>query len=369
MSCFVLTSESVSEGHPDKVADFISDSALDACLSQDPTSKVAVETLVKEDLVVLAGEVTTGAKDVDYEQIARQAIREIGYDWADEVFNADGVQVILKITAQSKEINSSVVDRAAEEQGAGDQGLMFGYASNESPELMPLPILLAHRLTRGLAEDRKKGGAYRWIRPDSKSQVSVRYENGTPVAIERVVVSTQHVAEAKQDDIKAYVIEELAPRVLGDWTPAKDLFLVNPSGSFSHGGPSADAGVTGRKIIVDSYGGAARHGGGAFSGKDPSKVDRSAAYFGRYVAREVVKARLAARCEVQFSYAIGVAEPTSLLVETFGTGDNKAAEVFVRKTFDMRPAGIIKTLNLLRPIYRQTTNYGHFGRPGLPWEA
>jgi S-adenosylmethionine synthetase len=369
MSRFVLTSESVSEGHPDKVADYISDSALDACLSQDPTSKVAVETLVKEDLVVLAGEVTTGAKDVDYEQIARQAIREIGYDWSDEVFNADGVQVILKITAQSKEINSSVVDKAAEDQGAGDQGLMFGYASNESPELMPLPILLAHRLSRGLAEDRKKGGAYRWIRPDSKSQVSVRYEDGKPVSIERVVVSTQHVADAQQDAIKAYVIEELAPRVLGDWTPSTDLFLVNPSGSFAHGGPSADAGVTGRKIIVDSYGGAARHGGGAFSGKDPSKVDRSAAYFGRYVAREVVKAGLAARCEVQFSYAIGVAQPTSLLVETFGTGDNKAAEEYVRKTFDMRPAGIIRTLNLLRPIYRQTTNYGHFGRPGLPWEA
>ncbi len=370
MSRFVLTSESVSEGHPDKVADYVSDSALDACLAQDPTSKVAVETLVKEDLVVLAGEVTTGAKDVDYDAIARQAIREIGYDWADEVFNAEGVQVILKITAQSKEINASVVDKAkAEEQGAGDQGLMFGYASNETPELMPLPLLLSHRLTKGLADDRKQGGAYRWIRPDAKSQVSVRYENGKPVAIERVVVSTQHVADAVQAEIKAYVIEQLAPRVLGDWCPKPELFLVNPSGSFSHGGPSADAGVTGRKIIVDSYGGAARHGGGAFSGKDPSKVDRSAAYFGRYVAREVVKAGLAERCEVQFSYAIGVAEPTSLLVETFGTGDNSAAEDFVRKTFDMRPAAIIKTLDLLRPIYRQTTNYGHFGRPGLPWEA
>ncbi len=369
MSRFVLTSESVSEGHPDKVADFISDSALDACLTQDPTSKVAVETLVKEDLVVMAGEVTTGAKDVDYEAIARQAIREIGYDWPDEVFNAAGVQVILKITAQSKEINASVVDHAQEDQGAGDQGLMFGYASNESPELMPLPILLAHRLTRGLATDRKSGGAYRWIRPDAKSQVSVRYEDGTPVAIERVVVSTQHVADTAQGDIRAYVIEDLAPRVLGDWCPKADLFLVNPSGSFAHGGPSADAGVTGRKIIVDSYGGAARHGGGAFSGKDPSKVDRSAAYFGRYVAREVVKAGLAARCEVQFSYAIGVAQPTSLLVETFGTGDNQAAEDFVRTTFDMRPAAIIRTLDLLRPIYRQTTNYGHFGRPGLPWEV
>ncbi|MBA2354003.1 MAG: methionine adenosyltransferase [Luteitalea sp.] len=370
MTRFVLTSESVSEGHPDKVADYISDSVLDACLSQDPTSKVALETLVKEDLVVLAGEITTGATGLDFEATARQAIREIGYDWPGEVFNADGVTVLQKVTAQSKEINASVVDKSrAEEQGAGDQGLMFGYASDESPELMPLPVLLAHRLTRGLAEDRKKGGAYRWIRPDSKSQVSVLYEHGAPVRIERVVVSTQHVAQARQDEVKAYVIEELAPRVLGDWSPAADLFLVNPSGSFAHGGPSADAGVTGRKIIVDSYGGAARHGGGAFSGKDPSKVDRSAAYFGRYVAREVVKAGLAKRCEVQFSYAIGVAEPTSLLVDTYGTGDNQAAEDFVRQTFDMRPAGIIRTLDLLRPIYRQTTNYGHFGRPGLPWEA
>ncbi len=369
MSSFVLTSESVSEGHPDKVADYISDSVLDACLAVDPTSKVALETLVKEDLVVLAGEIKTGAQ-VDYEQVARQAIREIGYDWPDEVFNADGVTVTQKITGQSKEINASVVDKSNEdEQGAGDQGLMFGYASDESAELMPLPLVLSHRLTRGLAADRKKGGDYRWIRPDSKSQVSVRYEDGRPVRIERVVVSTQHVEGKSQDEIRAYVIEELAPRELGNLLPSADKFLVNPSGSFSHGGPSADAGVTGRKIIVDTYGGAARHGGGAFSGKDPSKVDRSAAYFGRYVAREVVKAGLARRCEVQFSYAIGVAEPTSLLVETFGTGDNAAAEEFVRKTFDMRPRGIIRTLDLLRPIYRQTTNYGHFGRPGLPWEA
>ena len=370
MSRFVLTSESVSEGHPDKVADYISDSVLDACLAQDPTSKVACETLVKEDLVVLAGEITTGATGLDYTRIARQAIREIGYDWPSEVFNADGVTVVEKITAQSKEINASVVDKAnADEQGAGDQGLMFGYATNESPELMPLPLLLSHKLTKGLADDRRKGGAYKFLRPDAKSQVSVRYEGGKPVAVERVVVSTQHTEGKDQGEIKAYVIEDLAPRVLGEWCPKAELFLVNPSGSFAHGGPSADAGVTGRKIIVDSYGGAARHGGGAFSGKDPSKVDRSAAYFGRYVAREVVKAGLAQRCEVQFSYAIGVAEPTSLLVETYGTGDNQAAEDFVRKTFDMRPAGIIKTLDLLRPIYRQTTNYGHFGRPGLPWEA
>jgi S-adenosylmethionine synthetase len=246
---------------------------------------------------------------------------------------------------------------------------MFGYASSESDALMPLPILLAHRLTRGLADDRRKGGTYRWIRPDSKSQVSVRYEDGRPVSIERVVVSTQHVEGKSQDEIRSYVIEELAPRELGDLMCAPEKFLVNPSGSFAHGGPSADAGVTGRKIIVDTYGGAARHGGGAFSGKDPSKVDRSAAYFGRYVAREVVKAGLAGRCEVQFSYAIGVAEPTSLLVETFGTGDNRAAEEYVRKTFDMRPRAIIRTLDLLRPIYRQTTNYGHFGRAGLPWES
>jgi S-adenosylmethionine synthetase len=366
-SCFVLTSESVSEGHPDKVCDYISDSVLDACLAADPRSRVAVESLCKEDLVVVAGEVTV-PHPIDYERVAREAIREIGYVDVAEPFCSDKVQVLVKVSEQSREIAQGVGREKPEEQGAGDQGLMFGYATDETPELMPLPILLAHKLTQGLAEDRRKGSAFAWLRPDSKSQVSVVYEDGRPARVERVVLSTQHAADASQADITTYVIEDLAPRVLGEWCPKPDAFLVNPSDSFIHGGPSADAGVTGRKIIVDTYGGAARHGGGAFSGKDPSKVDRSAAYFCRYVARAIVEAGLARRAELQVSYAIGKAEPTSLLVETYGTGDGLAAEAFVKEQFDFRPASIIKTLDLLRPIYRRTTNYGHFGRPGLPWE-
>jgi S-adenosylmethionine synthetase len=369
MSRYILTSESVSEGHPDKVCDYISDSVLDACLEADPRSRVALETLCKTDLVILAGEITTAPTLTNerYEAIARHAIEEIGY--VDPPFCADKVRVKVEISQQSSEIRDGVSRTKPEEQGAGDQGLMFGYATNETPELMPLPILLAHRLTRGLAEDRRKGKQYDWLKPDAKSQVSVVYEGGKPTRVDSVVVSTQHAKGKNQPEIRSYVVEDLGPRVLGEWAPRADAYLVNPSDSFEHGGPSADAGVTGRKIIVDTYGGAARHGGGAFSGKDPSKVDRSAAYFARYVARAVVEAGLASRAELQVSYAIGKAEPTSLLIETFGTGDVAEAEAFVRANFDFRPAAIIRQLDLLRPIYRQTTNYGHFGRRGLPWEA
>jgi S-adenosylmethionine synthetase len=366
-SPFTFTSESVSEGHPDKVCDLIADSILDAYLEQDPQSHVACEVLCKEGNVVLAGEITSGGV-VNHEEIARQAINEIGYVEPNEPFNADGVKVIQFITKQSSEINQGVDSAQTEhgDQGAGDQGIMFGYASDETPELMPLPILLAHRLVKQLADDRR-AGVVNWLRPDSKSQVSVRYEGNEPKFVSDVLVSTQHFEGTSQDEIRNYVIEKLAPVALGSWLTPEIRFLVNPTGSFSHGGPSADCGVTGRKIIVDSYGGMAPHGGGAFSGKDPSKVDRSGAYFCRFVAREVVKAGLARKAQVQVAYAIGVAQPVSIKVETFGTGDDDAAAEFT-KGFDFRPAAIIERLNLLRPFYRTTTNYGHFGRPGLPWE-
>jgi len=364
---YTFTSESVSEGHPDKVCDYIADSILDACLAQDPQSHVACEVLCKNDLVVLAGEISSRAQ-VNYEQIARDAIREIGYTDTSEPFNADGVTVQVHITQQSGEINAGVVAATDEsrEQGAGDQGIMFGYATDESAELMPLPILLAHRLTEGLAEDRKSG-KYDWLRPDSKSQVSFVYEGNTPIEVATVLISTQHRDTVSQEQIHEYVKNTLAPRVLGKWHNPNAEFIVNPSGSFIHGGPSADCGVTGRKIIVDSYGGMGRHGGGAFSGKDPSKVDRSGAYYCRYVARRIVKAGLAKKAEVQVAYAIGRAKPLSIKVETFGTGDPIAAERFVEE-FSFKPANIIKELDLLRPIYRKTTNYGHFGKAGLPWE-
>jgi S-adenosylmethionine synthetase len=365
---FTFTSESVSEGHPDKVCDYIADSILDAHLAQDPKARVACEVLCKDDNVVLAGEITSEAK-VDHEAIARKAIWEIGYNKACDDFNADGVTVHHFLSKQSPNIAQGVnVETNAEnEQGAGDQGIMFGYATDETTELMPLPILLAHRLTRGLAEDRKAGKVY-WLCPDAKSQVSVLYDGNTPVAVTDVLVSTQHSAAVEQETIRHYVETVLAPRVLGDWHQEGIRYFVNPTGCFETGGPAADAGVTGRKIIVDTYGGFARHGGGAFSGKDPSKVDRSAAYFCRYVARQIVKQELAKRAEIQVAYAIGVAKPVSVKVETFGTGDAAAAVEFV-KTFDFRPAAIIERLNLLRPIYRKTTNYGHFGKPELPWEA
>ena len=366
---YAFTSESVSEGHPDKVCDYIADSILDACLEQDPNSHVACEVLCKNDLVVLAGEITTRAT-VDYEQVARRAIREIGYTDPSEDFNADGVKVELHITGQSGEIGAGVAAATDDkkEQGAGDQGIMFGYATDESPELMPLPLLLAHRLTEGLAQDRRSGN-YDWLRPDSKSQVSVVYEGNTPLRVSTVLISTQHASSISQPEIRSYVVETLAPRVLGSWQNKDAEFIVNPSGSFVHGGPSADCGVTGRKIIVDSYGGAGRHGGGAFSGKDPSKVDRSGAYYCRYVARQLVKAGLARKAELQVAYAIGRAKPLSIKVDTFGTGDAAKAERFVAEHFDFRPTNIIRELTLLQPIYRQTTNYGHFGKAGLPWET
>jgi S-adenosylmethionine synthetase len=365
---YTFTSESVSEGHPDKVCDYIADSILDACLEQDPRSHVACEVLCKDNHVVLAGEITTRAT-IDYEAIARAAIRDIGYTDSTEPFNADGVTVKILISQQSGEINAGVAKATddQQEQGAGDQGIMFGYAAAESAELMPLPILLAHRLTHGLAEDRRSG-SFPWLRPDAKSQASVVYAGNTPVRVSSVLVSTQHDREVTQAAIRDYVVGILAPRVLGEWFTSDAEFIVNPSGSFAHGGPSADCGVTGRKIIVDTYGGAGRHGGGAFSGKDPSKVDRSGAYYCRYVARRLVQAGLAERAEVQVSYAIGRAKPMSIKVDTFGTGDELRAEQFVSDTFDFRPASIIRELDLLRPIYRQTTNYGHFGKAGLPWE-
>jgi S-adenosylmethionine synthetase len=365
---YTFTSESVSEGHPDKVCDYVADSILDACLEQDPNSHVACEVLCKDNHVVLAGEITTNAT-FDYEQVARRAIREIGYTDPAEKFNADSVKVLMLISKQSGEINAGVVKATddQEEQGAGDQGIMFGYAAAESDELMPLPIVLAHRLTHGLADDRRSG-SFNWLRPDAKSQVSVVYEGNTPVRVSSILVSTQHADSINQAAIREYVEKVLAPRVLGKWFSADAEVIVNPSGSFVHGGPSADCGVTGRKIIVDSYGGAGRHGGGAFSGKDPSKVDRSGAYYCRYVARRIVQAGLAKRAEVQVSYAIGRAKPMSIKVDTFGTGDEARAVKFVYDNFDFRPANIIRELDLLRPIYRKTTNYGHFGKAGLPWE-
>ncbi len=363
-SVYTFTSESVTEGHPDKVCDYIADSILDAHICQDPKSHVACEVLCKEDNVVLAGEITSNAT-VNHEDIARQAIREIGYTEPSEPFNADTLRVHQLITKQSPDIAQGV-ESEKKDQGAGDQGIMFGYATDETPELMPLPILLSHRLAMGLSEDRRSG-KHPWLRPDGKTQVSVVYEGNNPKKISDVLVSTQHAGSADRESIMKYVSKVLVPRVLGDWFDDGIRIFVNPTGSFILGGPSADCGVTGRKIIVDSYGGAGRHGGGAFSGKDPSKVDRSGAYFCRYVARQIVQNKLARRAEVQVAYAIGVAQPVSVKVDTFGTGSECAAAEFVKK-FDFRPAAIIERLSLLRPIYRQTTNYGHFGKANLPWE-
>jgi S-adenosylmethionine synthetase len=365
---YTFTSESVSEGHPDKVCDAIADAILDAYLAQDPSSRVACEVLVKECNVVLAGEITSSAQ-VDHEAVVRETIREIGYTDADQPFRADDVNIISFLSAQAAEIAQGVdADTSLSgDQGAGDQGIMFGYATDETPELMPLPILLAHRLARVLAAHRK-AGTVSWLRPDSKTQVSVAYQGNEPVAVTDVLVSTQHTADVDRDTIRHFVATTVIPEALGHWYHDDLKILVNPTGSFVQGGPSADAGVTGRKIIVDTYGGAGRHGGGAFSGKDPSKVDRSGAYFCRFVAREIVKAGLARRAEVQVAYAIGMAQPVSVKVDTFGTGDAAAAAEFVKTGFDFRPRAIIERLNLLRPIYSQTTNYGHFGKPELPWE-
>jgi S-adenosylmethionine synthetase len=364
---YTFTSESVSEGHPDKVCDTIADTILDAHLAADPHSRVACEVLVKEHRVVLAGEISSGAR-IDYDALVREAVREIGYVTDDQVFRPETLEIFSFLSQQSNEIAQGVDAHTslAGEQGAGDQGIMFGYATDETPELMPLPILLAHRLARRLA-DHRRAGTVGWLRPDSKTQVSVRYEDGVPVAVTDVLVSTQHAAEADRDTIHHFVAQTLVPEVLTGWLHDDIRVMVNPTGSFVHGGPSADAGVTGRKIIVDTYGGMGRHGGGAFSGKDPSKVDRSGAYFCRFVARQVVKAGLAKRAEVQVAYAIGQAQPVSVKVDTFGTGDPHAAAEFV-KGFDFRPGAIIERLDLLRPIYRGTTNYGHFGKADLPWE-
>jgi S-adenosylmethionine synthetase len=368
-TAYTFSSESVAEGHPDKVCDYISDSILDAHLEQDPTSRVACETLCKEDHVILAGEITSNA-EVDFGAVVRQAIREIGYTDEDQVFRADSVKIQSFLTRQSQEISQGVTAETSlsNDQGAGDQGIMFGYATDETPELMPLPILLAHRLAAAIAEHRKKG-TVDWLRPDAKTQVSVVYLNNEPVEVTDVLISTQHSAAIDREGIRAFLAATVIPQGLGSWYHDDLRVLVNPTGSFVHGGPSADAGVTGRKIIVDTYGGMGRHGGGAFSGKDPSKVDRSGAYFTRYVAREVVKAKLARKAEVQVAYAIGMAQPVSVKVDTFGTGDERAAAEFVRENFDFRPRAIIEKLDLLRPIYRRTTNYGHFGKPDLPWEA
>ena len=371
---FLFTSESVSEGHPDKVADQISDSVLDAILAEDPKGRVACETLVSTGLIVISGEITTTAH-INYREIAQEAVRRIGYNDSEIGFDYKSCAVLAAINRQSPDIAQGVNEGQGLDldQGAGDQGLMFGYACNETPTLMPLPIYYAHRLMQRQAEVRKDG-RLTWLRPDAKSQLSVRYVDGKPTVIDTVVVSTQHNPDVSHAQISEAVIEEIIKPVLPkELLSEKTRYLVNPTGRFVVGGPHGDCGLTGRKIIVDSYGGTARHGGGAFSGKDPSKVDRSAAYAARYVAKNIVAAGLAERCEVQIAYAIGVAKPVSLMVDTFGTGkiaDEKIVAL-IGKHFDLRPKGIIQSLNLLRPIYAKTAAYGHFGReePEFTWEA
>jgi len=366
-----FTSESVSEGHPDKVADQISDAVLDAILVEDPLARVACETLVKTGMVIIAGEVTTSAW-VDLEDIVRKTIRDIGYNSSEIGFDGASCAVLNAIGKQSPDIAMGVDESADHEQGAGDQGLMFGYASDETDVLMPAPITYAHRLVKRQAQERKNGNLT-WLRPDAKSQVTFRYENGRPAAIDAVVLSTQHAPELSLDTIREAVMDEIILPVLpAEWLHKDTRFFINPTGRFVIGGPMGDCGVTGRKIIVDTYGGMARHGGGAFSGKDPSKVDRSAAYAARYVAKNIVAAGLAERCELQISYAIGVAEPTSISINTFGTGkiDEGRMVQLVREHFDLRPRGLVKMLDLLKPIYKATASYGHFGREDqtFSWE-
>lgn len=367
---FLFTSESVTEGHPDKICDKISDALLDEYLRQDPNSRVAVETMTTTGIVVVAGEVTTKAK-FDIQDVVRNTIREIGYDKPEYGFDADSCSVLVSIHAQSPDISQGVTATDNKDQGAGDQGLMFGYAVNETDELMPLPILLAHKLTRRLSEARKSK-ELPWVRPDGKSQVTVEYEDGKPVRIETIVISTQHAPEVQNSEIREKIIEKVIKPVCGKWWHDKIKIHINPTGRFVIGGPPGDSGLTGRKIIVDTYGGAGRHGGGAFSGKDPSKVDRSACYMCRYIAKNIVAGGLAEKCEVQVAYAIGVAEPVSLMVNTFGTSKIPEEEIenLVRKNFDMRPAAIITQLDLKRPIYKDTAAFGHFGRTdvSLPWE-
>ncbi|HZC59435.1 MAG TPA: methionine adenosyltransferase [Chthoniobacterales bacterium] len=375
---YIFSSESVAEGHPDKVCDTISDHILDACLDQDPRSRVACETLAKGNLVVIAGEITTNAQ-FDYLAQVRAAIREIGYVHEDSQFHADTCVIIQALSRQSRDIAQGVDARAAEgketaEQGAGDQGLMFGFAVRETPELMPAPIQFSHKLGRELTRLRKSG-ELPWLRPDAKTQVSIEYEGYRPIRVDTVVISTQHAADVKHKVIRENLIERVIKRVIpGDWIDSSTRYLINPTGRFVIGGPEGDSGLTGRKIIVDTYGGMGRHGGGAFSGKDPSKVDRSAAYMGRYVAKNVVAAGLADRCEVQFAYAIGYPDPVSISVDTFGTSKVEEAKIekAIQEVFNFKPAAIIEQLELMRPIYRKTTNYGHFGREddleALTWE-
>jgi len=381
---YIFSSESVGEGHPDKVCDTISDAILDACLTLDRTSRVACETFVKSNTVVVGGEITVpklkGASldsALNVGKIIRSAIREIGYVNDDDVFHADRVFINNLLTSQSPDIAQGVDAKAAagkgtEEQGAGDQGLMFGFACNETPELMPAPIMFAHRLGRELTRIRKSGKV-KWLRPDAKSQVSVLYQDGRPVRVTNVVISTQHTEDVKNEEIRRFLIANVIRKVIPkDFLDATTEFLINPTGRFVVGGPQGDSGLTGRKIIVDTYGGMGRHGGGAFSGKDPSKVDRSAAYMGRWVAKNVVAAGLADRCEVQFAYAIGHPNPVSIHIDTFGTNkvDEQKIERAVTSVFSFKPADIVKQLNLLRPIYSRTTNYGHFGKddPYITWE-
>lgn len=367
---FLFTSESVTEGHPDKICDKISDALLDEYLRQDPDSRVAVETMTTTGIVVVAGEVTTKAK-FDIQEVVRNTIKEIGYDKPEYGFDANSCSVLVSIHAQSPDISQGVTATDNKDQGAGDQGLMFGYAVNETDELMPLPILIAHKLTRKLSEVRKSK-ELAWVRPDGKSQVSVKYEDGKPKRIETIVIATQHSPDIGSSEIRQQIIEKVIKPVCGKWWHDQIKIHVNPTGRFVIGGPPGDSGLTGRKIIVDTYGGSGRHGGGAFSGKDPSKVDRSACYMCRYIAKNIVAAGLAEKCEVQVAYAIGVAEPVSLMVSTFGTGKipEEDIENLVRKHFDMRPAAIISQLNLKRPIYKDTAAFGHFGRTDVefPWE-
>ena len=368
---FTFTSESVSEGHPDKIADQISDAILDAILEQDTNARVACETMIKTGAAIVAGEITTSAW-VDLEQVVRRTIMDIGYNSSEMGFDGETCAVMSLIGKQSSDIAMGVDRQSPEEQGAGDQGLMFGYATNETDVLMPAPITYAHRLVKRQAEVRKHG-VLPWLRPDAKSQVTFHYENGKPTGISDIVLSTQHDPNISQEDLREAVMENIILPVLPEeWLSKETKYHINPTGSFVIGGPVGDCGLTGRKIIVDTYGGAARHGGGAFSGKDPSKVDRSAAYAGRYVAKNIVAAGLAERCEIKVSYAIGVAEPTSISINTFGTGkieDNRLIEL-IREHFDLRPYGLVQMLDLIKPIYQQTAAYGHFGReePEFTWE-
>ena len=369
MSSYLFTSESVSEGHPDKIADQISDAVLDEILKQDPKARVACETYVKTGMALVGGEITTSAW-VDIENLTRQVICDIGYKHSEMGFDGNSCAVLNAIGKQSSDINQGVDRENPLDQGAGDQGIMFGYATNETEVLMPAAITYAHRLMEKQAEVRKSG-KLAWLRPDAKSQVTLKYEDNKIVGVDAVVLSTQHSEEVSQREIYEGVMEEIIKPILPtEWLSQQTKYFINPTGRFVIGGPMGDCGLTGRKIIVDTYGGAARHGGGAFSGKDPSKVDRSAAYAARYVAKNIVAAGLADRCEIQLSYAIGVAEPTSIMVETFGTGkvSNEVLVKLVREFFDLRPYGLIKMLNLIQPIYRQTAAYGHFGREQFPWE-